>query len=231
MPGSRLQAVLTGDIVGSSELEAIRRSQLPDLLRRAFERSVSFSEGPFGAQFDVFRGDAWQLHLTQPEHALRVGIAFRAYLRTEEDVDARFALAIDTVDFVDTDRVSQSDGAAFRRSGRALDALSGRSMACLLPERYAETPHQRLFDAIASATGAFIDRWTPPQAQAVLLTLTLPATRAFAGQAQVAAAWPSAPVSQQAVSGHLRKAQWSEIEQYLASFATEVRQIEEEEAS
>lgn len=176
--------------------------------------------------FDVFRGDSWQMFVERPEHALRVAVAFRAWLRAYADTDSRIALVVDTVDFVDFRHVSESDGPAFRRSGYALDGLGRRSMACLLPEQWQGTTRQLLFNTVASAVGAFVDGWTQAQAQAVSLTLSLlPTSGDYASQEQVAAAWTPEPVSQQAVSANLRKAHWSVIEEYFDLFASEVEHL------
>ena len=227
-----LHAVLTGDVIGSTRLDADARARLPDALHDAFESVHAVHDLRSAIAFDVFRGDAWQMYVERPAAALRAAVTFRAWLRADADVDARIALVVDAVDFVDVENVSESDGPAFRRSGYALDGLGRRTMACLLPEGWTPSTRQLLFNTIASATGAFVDRWTSAQAQAVALTLSLiPTSGRYAGQEQVAAAWTPEPISQPTVSEHLRKAHWDVIEEYLDSFADEVEELARDIAS
>lgn len=229
METTLLHAVLTGDVVGSTRLGDDARAALVASLYDAFE--TLRADPSYGEMaFDVFRGDSWQMYVERPQMALRAAVEFRAYLRSHTGVDSRIALVIDTVDFLRPENVSESDGPAFRRSGYALDGLGRRSMACLLPEDWTLSTRQLLFNTIASAAGAFVEGWTPAQAKAVSLSLSLlPTAGDYAGQEQVAAAWTPDPVSQQTVSEHLRKAHWSEIEEYLRSFADEVECLAEED--
>lgn len=228
MSPSPWQAVLTGDVIGSSRLQADVRTHLAERLHDAFERVREIRSLHSDIAFDVFRGDSWQLFVEHPAESLRVAITYRAWVQTLASVDCRMALAIDTTDFVNRQRVSESDGAAFRRSGSALDHLGRRSMACLLPEAWASSTRQVLFSTIASAIGAFCERWTPAQAQAVALTLSLPARPGdYATQEHVAAAWEPEPVTQQAVSAHLRKAYWDVIAEYLTTFSSQVDRMVE----
>ena len=232
MPERPLHAVLTGDVIGSTRLGPDARARLPDALYDAFESVHAVHSLRSALAFDVFRGDAWQLYVEHPAAALQVAVTFRAWLRADAEVDSRVALVVDAVDFVDVENVSESDGPAFRRSGYALDGLGRRTMACLLPEGWTPSTRQLLFNTIASATGAFVERWTSAQAQAVALTLSLPPTSGrYAGQEQVAAAWTPEPVSQPTVSEHLRKAHWDVIEEYLDSFADEVERLVEDDAN
>ncbi len=221
-----LHAVLTGDIIGSTGLSAEQRAHLPENMREAFDDLDAILGNRANLAFDFFRGDAWQLYVEKPEHALSVAILFRALLRARFDVDTRIAIAIDTVDFVNLARLSESDGQAFRRSGRALDELGRRSMTCLLPEDPPIQTDQPLFNAIARTTDVFMSEWTRPQAQAVALSLSLaPESGDYANQKQVSLAWEPEPITQQAVSAHLQRGHWDVIADFLHTYFLQMRQL------
>lgn len=221
---AHLHAVLTGDVIGSTNLSADQRARLPEEMRTTFQDAKAVVRSDLA--FDFFRGDAWQLYVEKPEKALHVAILFRALLRTRFDVDTRIAIAIDTVDFVNIDRVSESDGNAFRRSGRSLDKMGRRTMTCVLPEKGDFATRRPLFDTIARATDVFISEWTRPQATAVALMLSLkPETGDYASQEQVRKAWSPEPISQQAVSAHLQRAHWDVIADFLQTFVQQISEL------
>lgn len=223
MSSFTLHAVLTGDVIGSSRLPESERARLVDELHETFEyvRGVGSLESTLA--FEVFRGDSWQLYVSEPSEGLHVALAFRAQFRALTNNDTRLSLAVGAVSSLDLERVSRSDGPAFTASGRGLDGLKHRTMGCSSPIVPDASTRQRLFDAIASATGAFATEWTRAQARAVALTLALsPDSGRFANQGQVAAAWTPKPIRQQTVSEHLLKAHWDEISEFLEAYEAEV---------
>lgn len=223
---SSLHAVLTGDIIGSTSLSSEQRTQLPENLRDTFQDVNAVYGNRTNLAFDFFRGDAWQMYMEKPEEALHVAVLFRALLRARLDVDTRIAIAIDTVDFVNSERLSESDGNAFRRSGRALDGLGRRTMTCLLPNDPVIQTDQPLFNAISRTTDVFMSEWTRAQAQAVALTLSLrPESGEYANQKQVSMVWKPEPISQQAVSAHLQRAHWDVISDFLHTYFLEVSEL------
>ena len=73
----------------------------------------------------VYGGDSWQGYAHDPGRGAPPRAHAPAWARATYDVDTRFALAVDTVDFVDETNVGESDGPAFRTSGRAAADLDG----------------------------------------------------------------------------------------------------------
>lgn len=209
----KIQAVVTGDIVGSSRLSPARREALPRvihegsrLLRREFPNLIPFD-------IDVFRGDSWQMLISSPPDALRALLTFRAFLlsRVRDDgVDTRSAVGIGAVDFTG-ERVSEGDGEAYRLSGRALDDMpSGRRMGISLPAE--RSAHEELCQAAVALTDEIVQQWTSRQAHAVMESLC------GRTQRQIAEAWKPEPVTQQTVAKHLSRAGWSAIETALSAW-------------
>jgi hypothetical protein len=202
-------AVITGDIVGSSKLPKAQRRVLTGLLQEASRETMkAFSKDvPFAV--DVFRGDSWQLLVSDPTQSLRVGLFFRACLRSQAErgqgLDTRMAIAVGRVDFV-RGRVSQGDGEAYRLSGRGLESLPRKQrLGLAFPaggQREAVSVIVRLIDALAQ-------EWTGKQATAIRGAL-----RGWT-QEKIAKSWPE-KISQQAVTKHLEGAKWPAVEGGLA---------------
>jgi hypothetical protein len=203
-------AVLTGDIVGSSKLTKAARAKLPGLIKRASSETQKAFPELVPLPVDVFRGDSWQLLVSDTARSLRVALYFRACLRSQSErgkgLDTRVAIAIGAVDFVPADRVSEGDGEAYRLSGSALEGLAAsrylavKVAAGQLPAGLDVTV--QLLDAVAQG-------WTGKQAQAVAGAL-----RGWT-QEKIAEKWP-ARISQPAVTKHLAKAFWPSVEAAVA---------------
>jgi len=211
-------AVITGDIVDSSKLSKTQRKQLPAQIAKASRDTRDFFGAAVPMEVDVFRGDGWQLIVSEPTASLRVGLFFRACLRTAakrgRGLDTRLAIAIGTVDFVG-DRVSGGDGEAYRLSGRLLEQIPGKQrLQIALPGEAGDDAIAvivRLIDVIARG-------WTGRQAQAVCGAL-----RGWT-QEKIAGSWPG-KVSQQAVTKHLDAANWPALEEALILVETRLGKL------
>ncbi|MCC7568801.1 MAG: hypothetical protein KO463_04210 [Candidatus Methanofastidiosa archaeon] len=205
-------AVLTGDIVGSRKLSAEQLDAVRTRLDWCAGRLNRLTANLVHGRVDVFRGDAWQMLLTEPARALRAAFYARAALLAFEDCQTRIGIGIGPVDRIAEDRISQSMGEAFVLSGRALDEMKpGRKLAIELPEGFGDASNWlgvllRLCDALAG-------HWKPRQAEAVLGALE------GLTQAQIAERLDP-PVSQQAVAKALSGGDWSAIEAALERFET-----------
>ena len=203
-------AVLTGDIVRSSKLSGKDRPRLhsaistaADDLRRHFNAAIPYD-------IDVFRGDSWQLLVSDPRQALRVALYFRARLRSQFDdakVDTRIAIGIGGVDFLPESGVSTGDGDAFRRSGWAFEEL-GRSSRMA----FSAAENARCIDVVVRLVDHPATYWTARQAYAV--------SQALFGhtQEEIAESWVDRPITQQAVAQHLARAGWHAVDTAVSFF-------------
>ena len=209
---TRDYAIVTGDIIASSRLSVAQRrdlhgamSRASSALRRAFKTAVPLPVG-------IFRGDSWQLLVTDPVQALRIALFYRASLRAETGarrLDTRMVIAIGRIDFIPGEQVAEGDGPAYRLSGRALESMHKRESMRLV---YPSHPAERALSVVVHLLDALVSRWSDKQALAV--------TGALRGwsQEQIARKSWSEPISQQAVAQHLDRAAWSYVESALAYF-------------
>ena len=163
-----IKGVITGDIVGSTNIKAEHRARLLDCLNTMREELQCVS--PF--KMELFRGDSFQLLIDDPAAALKVAILLRAGLihhtpdKESGTWDARISMGIGQVQFI-ADSVVTSDGEAFQYSGRQLDTMNKMRLAV-------KTPWEDVDDELEVST-AFVDDiikgWSGKQAGMIYLSL------------------------------------------------------------
>ena len=156
-----LIGVVTGDIVDSTNVSVADRDRLLSVLDALLSNSVPQGEG----DSDIFRGDSFQIKLSQPSQAARVALSIRSGLmsNTPEGVnalwDARISVGVGDEAYVGED-VGKSDGEAFRLSGRRLDDMKGARLSFLTSSAFVNEE--------LAIEGAFVDNivthWSRKQA-------------------------------------------------------------------
>ncbi|MBP7142347.1 MAG: hypothetical protein KBA71_10600 [Opitutaceae bacterium] len=204
-------AVITGDIVKSSRMSLSQRRWLASELKRASiaVRRVFGTIVPL--PLDQFRGDGWQILVSQPARSLRVGLFLRAWLMAEAPdplhLDTRMAIGVGGVSLLPGSRVSGGDGEAFRRSGRALDRLrEPRRLALVWPDT--SVPAAEALTVLAPVLDALAQDWTAVQARALVGRLS------GLTQERIVRGWPEA-VTRQAIARILARAHWPAVRSVL----------------
>lgn len=166
-------AVLTGDIVGSSKLPP---SDLQELMQRLRESSEQFSASFPGAVFGklgVFSGDGWQMLMPDWKRSLRAAVYMRAVAKSTEarKTDTRVAVAWGAVDAesLKPERISESTGEAFTRSGRALKTM--RKQGRLVLDNGEAAGEGRFLRTSVALVDELASRWTARQAETVAMAL------------------------------------------------------------
>lgn len=196
-------AVLTGDVVASSALGAGARRELPALLATAARQLKAAFGRATPYDLEIFRGDSWQLVVTDPAQCFRAALFFRACViaeSRERRLDTRVAIAVGAVDFLPRHNVSAGDGPAYRASGEALDRLDAASRLALVGP--GEQPWR---DVAVRLVDAIVQEWTARQARAVAGRLR------HWTQQEIATHWPER-ITQQSVARHLARSHWAAIE-------------------
>ena len=214
---SELRAVATGDIVGSSDLPADRRRQLPDRLRSAYDAVQHTAPEALPYDLAITGGDGWQCYVRNPATALARLLHFWTLLYVQ-GLPSRMALVVDTVDFVSEEDLNESDGRAFRRSGRLLSSLDDeRWFDCSLPDDSSEVHHVAV-GSIGELIDLFFHEWTEAQAQAIAGMIGTIGTEREITQEKIAEQWTPEPVTRQAVNRHLKRAHWNRVERTVSRF-------------
>lgn len=162
---SRKIAVITGDLVGSTELG-------PEKIERAFAAlsdcatvQANWHEAPL--HFTRHRGDGWQVVLERPELALRSALAFRAALRAEgREFDSYMGIAEGQVTGEIGPDLNEEADSVFTHSGWAINAAKKLNRQKLL------LSYGELLYAAAVLADEISQNWTPTQAQTILAVIS-----------------------------------------------------------
>ena len=121
-------AVITGDIIGSKGSDpAVWLEALRDQLDH-------FGSSP--KDWEVYRGDEFQLEVDAPDEVLLTAFRIKASIKTFKNLDVRMGIGIGEKDYQGS-RVSQSNGSAFVNSGTQFDLLKKQkvNLAISSPDR------------------------------------------------------------------------------------------------
>lgn len=163
-----IKGVITGDIVGSTNIKLEWRETLLDSIQKVVDELAILSS----LKIEFFRGDSFQLIVDKPEEALKVAVLLRAGLKSRTPQgsqklwDARMALGVGSISYT-SDKIVVSDGEAFQFSGRELDEIGKRRL--IVKTRWEEV-NDELKISTAFADDIISD-WSISQAQVVYLTL------------------------------------------------------------
>lgn len=129
-------AIITGDIVESTKLDFGGRTRMLNSLQE-----LSYLLSPIcKCEIEIFRGDSFQISVSEGCEVLRIAIIIRAFLRSqkfdESDYipDARIAIGVGTLEYQTRD-IGKSDGQAYRNSGRLLDDMNRERLGIATPWR------------------------------------------------------------------------------------------------
>jgi len=156
-----LICVLTGDLVRSTRMPAGKLQDLMVALSEEADRIRHWSSSA-SPPMERYRGDGWQLALTDPAHALRAGMLLRASIkRVDQQADTRLAFGLGRGTIATS--LAESRGSAFERSGQQLERIKGADRWAVAgdPE---ELPTLPLLQALFAACEALCSGWTSKQA-------------------------------------------------------------------
>lgn len=155
-------AVITGDIVNSQNSE-----QGAEWLSALKNHLGQYGQSP--KDWQVYRGDSFQLIVYQPEDALRVALRLKAVIKCFKDLDVRMAIGVGALEH-HADQVLQSNGEAFVYSGRKFDSLKKQTLAVKTPWQDVDKAIN-LFIKLALLT---IDDWSETSAEVVAASIEHP---------------------------------------------------------
>jgi hypothetical protein len=158
-----MKAVLTGDIIRSDET--------PNAVWNPHLKSALGEYGCDPDDWQVYRGDSFQLLLPDAREAFRTALFIRAALRSGADCDARIAIGIGDVSY-QGDSVLESDGEAFARSGRLLTTLTEDEATLGVSSPW--SVFDRDLNVAMKLALIVVDDWSRASAGYVHLALSLP---------------------------------------------------------
>ena len=215
MTGKKTYAVVTGDIVGSSKLIIDGQLNVSSTILSAVSRISAHFQSSIHGDIDIFRGDSWQMVITEPEFSLRIGLLLRSFLQSSQrfnQFDTRLSIGFGSIEYLPEKNISTGNGEAFLLSGTGLESCKKPIRMCLTFPQGSRSSTTQALNIIIRLIDLHVQRWTNKQAEAVsgaLIGLT---------QREIANNWVKEPVTQQAISQHLEGAGWNQINDSLEYF-------------
>jgi SatD family (SatD) len=106
-------AIITGDIVNSRKLTS-------KLWMNGFKTLLTtFGKSP--TDWEIYRGDEFQLEVKNPEEALQIALQIKAYFKTLK-LDVRMSIGLGEKTYK-AKKITESNGTAFSRSGEVFENL------------------------------------------------------------------------------------------------------------
>ena len=154
--------ILTGDIVNSRKLSSeIWMGGLKELLN-------VFGENP--TQWEIYRGDEFQLEIKNPEDALRIALRIKAYFKTLK-LDARMSIGFGDKTYA-ANKISESNGSAFLRSGEVFETLKKQKINLAINS--SDEAFNAEINMMLRLSLTFMDNWLVQPAELVLTSIENP---------------------------------------------------------
>lgn len=155
-------SIITGDIVNSRKLSSeVWIDGFKALLRK-------FGKTP--TDWEIYRGDEFQLEIKQPEQALFVALQLKAYFKKLR-LDVRMSIGIGDKTYTGQ-KISESNGSAFLRSGEVFQLLKKQKVN--LAVNSGNTALDVDLNLKLRLASTFMDGWLPQSAELVLTAMQNP---------------------------------------------------------
>ena len=166
-------SVLTGDIVNSSKIPDAGVSLMKSLNKFLNQQKKNYPD----IRFEIYRGDAFQIVLFQPELSIKLATLIRTFVISSSPTptqryDVRISIGLGTADKLDS-KVTLSNGKAFIFSGHGLDKIKIKER--LVFKSGDEQLNSDMFIS-TTALSVIISQWTLKRAK-IALAMMLGETR------------------------------------------------------
>lgn len=155
-------SIITGDIVNSRKLPS--KVWIKGL-------KLIFNElGKNPRDWEIYRGDEFQLEIKNPEEALLFAILVKAYFKTLK-LDVRMSIGFGDKTFK-TKKISESNGTAFYRSGEVFEKLKSQKINLAINTGNTEIDNN--LNLIVRLLLTFADNWLAQSAEFVQIAIKNP---------------------------------------------------------
>lgn len=154
-----MTSIITGDIVNSRKLPSqIWIDGLKELLN---------TKGKNPSDWEIYRGDEFQMEIINPEEALLTALQIKAYLKTLK-LDARMSIGFGDKTY-SAATISESNGTAFVRSGELFETLKKQKTTLAINSGNSDLDTEMNLMLRLGLT--FMDNWLVQSAEFVLASI------------------------------------------------------------
>lgn len=152
-------SIITGDIINSRKLASAKWIDgLKELLN---------TKGANPSKWEIYRGDEFQIEITNPEEALLTALQIKSYLKTLK-LDARMSIGFGDKTYSAT-KISESNGTAFVRSGEVFATL--KKLKTTLAINSGNSDLDAEINLMLRLGLTFMDNWLVQSAKFVLISI------------------------------------------------------------
>lgn len=152
-------SIITGDIINSRKLPStIWINGLKELLN---------TKGKNPSEWEIYRGDEFQIEIINPEEALITALQIKAYLKTLK-LDARMSIGFGDKTY-SAATISESNGTAFVRSGELFETL--KKLKTTLAINSGNSDLDTEMNLMLRLGLTFMDNWLAQSAEFVLVSI------------------------------------------------------------
>lgn len=155
-------SIITGDIIGSRKAKSSNWIDgLKDLL-------THFGTTP--TDWEIYRGDEFQIEIKNSEQTLLVLFQIKAYLKSIK-LDVRMSVGFGCKDY-NAEKVSESNGTAFVFSGEGFNRLKKEKVNLIMNSE--SSIINRELNLVLKLGLSFMDNWTSQLSEYVLIAIQNP---------------------------------------------------------
>lgn len=203
-----MTSVITGDIINSRSTATAQEFLTP-------VREVLSSFGNEGRDWDIFRGDSFQVEIQNAEDAFWKAVYIKAALKSQKNLDARMAIGIGDKSY-DNANISESSGTAFYRSGSSFEKLKKEKTNLLI--KTAEPEIDQEINTYFQLALLPMDLWTTNSAELVKTLIENPElTQTEIGK--------KIGIKQNTVSERRKRAAWDQLKNFDSVFRKKIEQL------
>lgn len=201
-----MTSVITGDIIGS------RQQKSEHWVENLKKILAPFGKTP--SQWEIYRGDEFQIEINNPEDALLAAILVKAHLRTIKS-DARMSIGFGDKTH-NAERISESNGSAFINSGELFETLKKQKVNLAL--RTGDLDFDEKLNLMLQLALTFMDSWLVQSAEFVAAAIENPTlSQEELGQ--------KLGINQAAVSRRQKRAQFDLVMNLDRYFRKQIKQL------
>jgi predicted XRE-type DNA-binding protein len=157
-----MTSIITGDIINSRKIAS--KTWIDDL------KKMLTSKGATPSEWEIYRGDEFQLEVHNPEDALLTAFQIKAFLKTIQ-VNVRMSIGIGEKTHT-AEKISESNGSAFIRSGEVFETL--KKQKTTLAINSGNTDFDTEINLMLKLGLTVMDNWLVQSAEFVLTAIENP---------------------------------------------------------
>ena len=200
-------SIITGDIIDSRNIAA-------DIWLHALKEELG-TIGSSPKVWEIYRGDSFQLEISDPTEALLNAIKIKAAIKSVAKIDIRMSIGVGEKTY-DATTITESNGSAFINSGVKFGSLKKEKQNLAIKTNWAKFDKE--INLYLRLSLIVMDSWTENSAEIVKLAIENPTK----SQAEIGTL---VGIKQTAVSQRLKRAYFDELLEVNDMYKAKIREL------